>query len=197
MGMSLWQSSQSHRCPRWAYIQWKEHANQASSELPEHWGYYGNVVLLCYSTFLKKGSEWKLCNLKDIVVAVRMWVLYSSSTRKYLPRFRRERIRSWSFHWSISMNRYKESLSKWPVIVWFKNLKAYDWVRLGGIFFSCTATCLLMTAICTEYWVKRFVRGIFVFRGLWTDCQLGQCSFLKEIPCKGYGIFRTLKVLLL
>lgn len=100
MGMSLRQSSHSHRCPRWAYIQWKEHANQASSELPEHWGYYGNIVLLYYGTFLKKGSEWKLCNLKDIVVPVGMWVLYGSSTRKYFPRFRREHIQSWSFHWS-------------------------------------------------------------------------------------------------
>ncbi|ETE66437.1 Lens fiber membrane intrinsic protein, partial [Ophiophagus hannah] len=80
------------------------------------------------------------------------------------------------------MNRYKETLSKWPIIVWFKNLKVYDWVRLSGIFFSCVATCLLMIAICTEYWVKRFVRGIFVFRGLWTDCQLGHCSLLEEIP---------------
>ncbi|KAL7981089.1 hypothetical protein Chor_005323 [Crotalus horridus] len=80
------------------------------------------------------------------------------------------------------MDRYKESLFKWPIIVWFKNLKAHDWVRLGGIFFSCVATCLLMIAICTEYWVKRFIRGIFVFRGLWIDCQLGECFLLKEIP---------------
>ncbi|KAG8143394.1 hypothetical protein E2320_000634 [Naja naja] len=90
------------------------------------------------------------------------------------------------------MNRYKETLSKWPIIVWFKNLKVYDWVRLSGIFFSCVATCLLMIAICTEYWVKRFVRGIFVFRGLWTDCQLGHCSLLKEIPsCYGSVIYGT------
>lgn len=89
------------------------------------------------------------------------------------------------------MDRFKKSLSNWPIIVWFTNLKAYDWVRLGGIFFSCVATCLLMIAICTEYWVKRFVRGIFVFRGLWTDCQLGHCSLLGKVPCKGYGIFRT------
>ncbi|XP_070620732.1 claudin domain-containing protein 2-like [Erythrolamprus reginae] len=84
------------------------------------------------------------------------------------------------------MDRYTESLPKWPVLVWFKNLKSYEWARLGGIIFSCIAACLLMEAICTEYWVKRFVNGIFVFRGLWADCQLGKCSLLKKIP-SSYG----------
>ncbi|XP_060113667.1 protein NKG7-like [Heteronotia binoei] len=58
--------------------------------------------------------------------------------------------------------------------------------HLAGVILSCVATVLVTVAVSTEFWVKRFVRGIFVFRGLWKDCQMGSCSRLAKVPYKPY-----------
>ncbi|KAL8219410.1 UNVERIFIED_CONTAM: hypothetical protein K2H54_023877 [Gekko kuhli] len=67
------------------------------------------------------------------------------------------------------------------LICWFLNLDEIERCRLAGILLSCVATILVTIAIATEFWVKRFVRGIFVFRGLWIDCQLGSCARPEKV----------------
>ncbi|KAJ7304063.1 hypothetical protein JRQ81_011585 [Phrynocephalus forsythii] len=82
------------------------------------------------------------------------------------------------------------AVSQCGPVVWLKSLKITGQLRLGGVLLSCLATCLVVAAVSTEYWVKRFVRGIFIFRGLWKDCQQGKCTPLEQMPSYiGISIF--------
>ncbi|CAI5781205.1 Hypothetical predicted protein [Podarcis lilfordi] len=72
--------------------------------------------------------------------------------------------------------------SKWPLLTWFKKLTNTEKLRIGGIAISCLETILLVVVISTVSWVKRFVRGIFVFQGLWQECSLGNCVYLADRP---------------
>ncbi|CAM5134712.1 unnamed protein product [Natator depressus] len=53
--------------------------------------------------------------------------------------------------------------------------------RLGaaGLCFSCVATVLLAVSAATESWLRLWVLGIVIHRGLWRECQLGACTPLQ------------------
>ncbi|KAJ6663606.1 hypothetical protein lerEdw1_009685 [Lerista edwardsae] len=73
-------------------------------------------------------------------------------------------------------------MSKWGLVEWLSSLDQIGGLRLSGVILSCIATNLSMITIATEFWVKQFVRGSFVYRGLWNKCHLGKCSRLTNAP---------------
>ncbi|CAM4698005.1 unnamed protein product [Caretta caretta] len=53
--------------------------------------------------------------------------------------------------------------------------------KLGaaGLCFSCVATVLLAVSAATESWLRLWVLGIIIHRGLWRECQLEACTPLQ------------------
>ncbi|XP_067413584.1 claudin domain-containing protein 2-like [Emydura macquarii macquarii] len=46
----------------------------------------------------------------------------------------------------------------------------------AGLCLSCVATVLLAVSAATESWLRLWVLGIVIHRGLWRECQLGACA---------------------
>ncbi|XP_075764003.1 uncharacterized protein LOC112544991 [Pelodiscus sinensis] len=49
----------------------------------------------------------------------------------------------------------------------------------AGLYLSCLATVLLAVCAATESWLRLWVLGIVIHRGLWQECQLGTCTPLQ------------------
>ncbi|XP_053124280.1 lens fiber membrane intrinsic protein-like isoform X2 [Hemicordylus capensis] len=79
------------------------------------------------------------------------------------------------------LRRFLADISRWDPLIWLTNLNEIGRLRLWGVFSSCSASCMSVTALSTEYWSKQFVRGIFIHRGLWKDCKLGKCTYHRNV----------------
>ncbi|XP_075764004.1 uncharacterized protein LOC142819622 [Pelodiscus sinensis] len=58
----------------------------------------------------------------------------------------------------------------------------------AGLYLSCLATVLLAVCAATESWLRLWVLGVVIHRGLWQECQLGTCTPLQGRRGRGIGL---------